>query len=127
MDIFSNIGSVQQKSGIVETTGAKEELNKKVEENHKITPEKQEQQEIKKEEKIKTKEELQKLTEQLNKEMQPLNPDIKFSFNDKVDELVVDVVEKHSNRIIRKIPSDEALKIMQKMRELVGILFDNKG
>ena len=127
MDIFSNIGSVKHKRGIVETTGAKEELNKKVEENHKITPEKQEQQEIKKEEKIKTKEELQKLTEQLNKEMQPLNPDIKFSFNDKVDELVVDVVEKHSNRIIRKIPSDEALKIMQKMRELVGILFDNKG
>jgi len=59
--------------------------------------------------------------------MQPLNPDIKFSFNDKVDELVVNVVDKNTDKVIRKIPSDEALRIMEKMRELVGALFDDKG
>ncbi|RUM55983.1 MAG: flagellar biosynthesis protein FlaG [Nautilia sp.] len=74
-----------------------------------------------------TKEELQKLTEKLNKEMSPLNPDIKFHFNDKVDEMVVNVIDKNTDKVIRKIPSDEALKIMEKMRELIGILFDKKG
>ena len=74
-----------------------------------------------------TKEELQKLTEKLNKEISPLNPDIKFHFNDKVDEMVVNVIDKNTDKVIRKIPSDEALKIMEKMRELIGILFDKKG
>jgi flagellar protein FlaG len=59
--------------------------------------------------------------------MSPLNSDIKFSFNDKVDELVVNVVDKNTDKVIRKIPSEEALKIMEKMRELVGALFDKKG
>jgi len=74
-----------------------------------------------------TKEKLQELTEKLNKEMEPLNPDIKFSFNDKIDNFVVNVIDKNTDKVIRQFPSEEALKIMEKMRELVGALFDKKG
>jgi flagellar protein FlaG len=73
------------------------------------------------------KQQLGKLSNDLNKEMSPLNFNVKFGFNDKVDEMYVSVTEKSSNKLIRKIPSDEAMNLMEKMREIVGMIFDKKA
>jgi len=73
------------------------------------------------------KKELQRITQELNKAMNPLNTAIKFHFNDKIDELTVKVIDKKNNEIIREFPPKEALRLMEKMRELVGMLFDKKG
>jgi flagellar protein FlaG len=37
------------------------------------------------------------------------------------------VIDKKNNKVIREFPPREALKLMEKMRELVGMLFDRKG
>lgn len=71
--------------------------------------------------------ELVKLTEDLNKEMNPLNINVKFGFEDKIGELSVSVFEKDTNKLIRKFPSDEAVALMSKMREIIGIIFDKKA
>ena len=126
MDLFSNVGNVQKSMDYSSITKEDSKNIEKIETTQEIQKDKQDE-EINKKQKELTKQELQELTQKLNKEMSPLNPDIKFSFNDKVDELVVNVVDKNTNKVIRKIPSDEALKIMEKMRELVGALFDDKG
>jgi flagellar protein FlaG len=73
------------------------------------------------------KQELIQLTEDLNKEMNPLNINVRFGFDDKIDELSVSVYEKDSNKLLRKIPSDEAVALMSKMREIIGIIFDKKA
>ncbi len=73
------------------------------------------------------KKELQRITEELNNAMNPLNTEIKFHFNDKIDELTVKVIDKKNNEVIREFPPKEALRLMEKMRELVGMLFDKKG
>ncbi len=73
------------------------------------------------------KKELMQLTEELNREFNPLNMNIKFGFSDDIESLYVTVCERDSNRLIRKIPSDEAIELMVKMREIVGIIFDKKG
>ncbi len=73
------------------------------------------------------KKELMKLTEDLNKEMNPLNINVKFGYNDKVEEMYVSVYEKSSDKLLRKIPSDEAMSLMAKMREIIGIIFDKKA
>ncbi len=75
----------------------------------------------------KLKKELQEITDQLNKEMNPLNTTIRFGFNDKAEELYVSVIDTSSNQEIRKIPSEEAMRLASKMRELVGMIFDKKG
>jgi len=77
--------------------------------------------------KQKLKQELQKITEELNKALNPLNTTLKFKFNDKIEELTVEVVDTKKNEVIRKFPSDEAVRLMEKMREIVGLLFDKKG
>ncbi len=73
------------------------------------------------------KQELMQLTEDLNKEMNPLNINVKFGFEDKIGEMFVSVYEKDSNKLLRKIPSDEAVALMTKMREIIGIIFDKKA
>jgi flagellar protein FlaG len=73
------------------------------------------------------KKELQKIIEELNKALNPLNTSLKFQFNDKIDFLTVKVVDTKTNETIREFPPKEALKLMEKMREIVGMLFDKKG
>ncbi len=75
----------------------------------------------------KLKKELQEITDQLNKEMDPLNTSIRFGFDDSVEELYVSVIDTSNDQVIRKIPSEEAMRLAAKMRELVGMLFDKKG
>jgi len=126
MDLFSQVGNTQKSMDYSQIKQDDSLHSHKLEETSKTHKDKEEE-EIKKHHEEITKDKLQDLTQQLNKEMAPLNPDIKFQYNDKVNELVVNVVDKNTDKVIRKIPSDEALKIMEKMRELVGALFDDKG
>ncbi|WP_456452420.1 flagellar protein FlaG [Hydrogenimonas sp.] len=75
----------------------------------------------------KLKQELQEIVDKLNKEMDPLKTSIRFGFDDNLDELYVSVIDTSNNHEIRKIPSEEALRLAAKMRELVGMIFDKKG
>ncbi|NPA29119.1 MAG: flagellar biosynthesis protein FlaG [Epsilonproteobacteria bacterium] len=75
----------------------------------------------------KLKRELQEVVDKLNKEMDPLKTSIRFGFNDQVNELYVSVIDTTNNEEIRQIPSEEAMRLAAKMRELVGMIFDKKG
>ncbi len=75
----------------------------------------------------KLKQQLQEVTDKLNKEMNPLKTSIRFGFDDKLDELYISVIDTSNDQVIRKIPSEEAMRLAAKMRELVGMIFDKKG
>ena len=122
MDIFSNIKNIQNLT--YENISKNENMSiskieKNIESDNNDLFEKKSVEEIKKE--------LQRLTEKLNKEMNPLNTDLEFKYNNKIDNFTVLVVDKNTDKVIREFPPKEALKLMEKMRELVGMLFDKKG
>jgi len=119
MEVFNTIRNVQHSNNNYD----KIELNNK-NENKKVE---EIQKEIDKKSKEEIKDELQKVVKELNEAMNPLNTDLEFKFNDKVDELTVLVVDKKNDKVIREFPPKDALKLMEKMRELVGMLFDKKG
>lgn len=73
------------------------------------------------------KQELIETSRALNQEMKRLNTDINFSYNDDIRGLVVTVKEADGNKIIREIPSKEAIELMKKIHDIVGLLFDKKG
>ena len=120
MDIFSNINMNTRKYdlSIQHSTNINKIEKKEVEKINDIFKDKSKE-EIKRE--------LQKVVDELNKVMNPLNENLKFQFNNKVDELIVKVVDTKENKVIREFPPKEALRLMEKMRELVGLLFDKKG
>jgi len=115
MDIFSSVNVLNKKMDFSFT---------KIFGNRDIQSEPQMHDEKSKEE---IQRELQKTMEQLNKTLNTLNTDLEFRFNDKVGELVVEVIDKKSDKVIREFPPKEALRLMEKVKELVGLLFDKKG
>jgi flagellar protein FlaG len=63
----------------------------------------------------------------LNKDMEALDTNIKFGFNDKISMMYVNVMERSTGKMIRKIPTEEAMALSEKMREIIGTIFDKKG
>ncbi|QIR79726.1 flagellar protein FlaG [Sulfurospirillum diekertiae] len=74
-----------------------------------------------------TKKTLTDTVKELNKQMDLLDTNLTFGFNDKIDVMYVNVMEKSTGKVIRKFPTDEAMKLSEKMKEIVGIIFDKKG
>ena len=72
-------------------------------------------------------EKLNELAQQLNKELNPLNTNVTFGFSEDIQGLYITVSERNTNRVIRKIPSDEAMELMAKMKEVVGIIFNKQA
>ncbi len=122
MDIFTGIKNIQNNvyDNKIKDNGDSQNINnRKIENIQKEVLNKKSKEEIKKE--------IQNIVKELNKAIYPLNTDLKFKFNSKVDELTVLVIDEKSNQVIREFPPKDALKLMEKMKELVGMLFDKKG
>lgn len=71
--------------------------------------------------------ELRDLSKKLNNEMRRMGTDLNFSFNENIPGLVVTVSERDGGKIIREIPSREAIELMKKMRDIIGVIFDKQG
>lgn len=73
------------------------------------------------------KDELVELSKKLNDEMKRIGTSINFAYNDDVPGLTVTVKEYGGDKIIREIPSKEAIELVKRMREVVGIIFNQQG
>jgi len=72
-------------------------------------------------------ENIQKSIEKFNEMDDTHNLDVKFAYNDKLNQVYLNVIDKNTGETIRKLPSEEAMKIAENMKDLVGALFDKKG
>ena len=54
------------------------------------------------------------------------NLDVSFEYNSKLQESYISIKDNDTGKVIRKIPSEEALKFREGMKELLGILFDRR-
>lgn len=70
---------------------------------------------------------LLELTQYLNKEMQSINTSLMFDYEDSISSLVLTIKQRDSGEIIRKIPTDEAMELMKKMRDIISVILDTKG
>jgi flagellar protein FlaG len=135
MDVINNMltptHSAERSKTNEEPTKAKstEELQQQAVQQAQV--EKAKEEEVKKVEadsdKEAIKQELTELAGKLNAEIAPLSNDIRFGFNDKIGQLMVNVVDVKTGEVIRQFPTEEAVEIMTKMKELIGMLFDKKG
>lgn len=52
------------------------------------------------------------------------NKRLKFSVNEELDQVVVKVIDSSTDKVIREIPPEELQRLQVKIREAVGLLFD---
>ena len=69
----------------------------------------------------------EEIKEEFNKLSDDLNLDVSFAYNAKLNVQYINVTDKTTGQVIRKLPTEEAMKIKESMADLVGVLFDKKG
>lgn len=73
-------------------------------------------------------EETRKIAEALNEMMNDLGTNLGFQIREDLDDqVVVEVKNSRTDELIRQIPSEELLKIMEKMADLSGLIFDSQA
>lgn len=73
-----------------------------------------------------TNEQIQEILAQTNDNLSLLNTNIRFGYNDKIDSMFVNVLEADTGTVIRKIPTDQVMKLTEHFKDIVGMIFDKK-
>ena len=55
-----------------------------------------------------------------------LNRELKYSVNKELNQVVVKVVDGETDKVIRVIPSETLLKLHSRMKEVIGLIFDQE-
>jgi flagellar protein FlaG len=71
--------------------------------------------------------ELKQIVGQIQSQLDSMNISLQYSvYGDRDDKVAVKVVDRDTGKVIREIPSKEVQALQDKMRELVGMIFDHK-
>jgi flagellar protein FlaG len=63
----------------------------------------------------------------LNEHMQKLQRSLRFSVDDASGRIVVKVIDQSTDEVIRQIPSEEMLAMMNHISEFDGLIFDGRA
>jgi flagellar protein FlaG len=72
------------------------------------------------------KKDIGKSLEILREAFRMFNRRLKFSVNEEIDRVVVKVVDGSTDKVIKEIPPEEIQKLVARIRETIGILFDQE-
>lgn len=71
-----------------------------------------------------SREETKEIVKSLNGHMNLLQTTLNFRISEETDQIIVRVVNRETNELIRQIPPEELVTLQAKMEELTGIIFD---
>ncbi|MDM8537831.1 flagellar protein FlaG [Desulfobacterales bacterium HSG17] len=74
-----------------------------------------------------SKEDVEQMVEVLKDLTDTLQTKLNFSVDEGTNNIVVKVIDKDTDKVIRQIPPEELLKLQEKMQDLTGFLLDNIG
>ncbi|EAH6215178.1 flagella length regulator FlaG [Campylobacter jejuni] len=66
-------------------------------------------------------------TKKLNEQMDSLDTNVRFGYSDKIGSMYISVTEKSTGREIRQIPSEEAMRLAEYFRDVIGMIFDKES
>lgn len=64
---------------------------------------------------------------ELQQVSQAFNRRLSFALNEKLDQVVVKVIDQETDKIIKEIPPVELQHVHERIREVIGILFDERA
>jgi flagellar protein FlaG len=70
---------------------------------------------------------LQQTIRDMQKLSDAFNTHLSFSVNQKLDSIVVKVVDSQTDKVVREIPPAELQHVYEAIRETIGLLFDHKA
>lgn len=70
---------------------------------------------------------LDKALQEMNKSLILLNERLEFNIHEASNRIVVRVVDKETDEVVKEIPPEKFLDMAVKLRELVGVLVDQRA
>lgn len=70
--------------------------------------------------------EIREAMETLEKSFRLFNHRLQFSINREINRIVVKVIDRATDKVIKEIPPEEIQRMAAKMREMIGLLVDEK-
>lgn len=70
-------------------------------------------------------EDVEEMVDSLRDLTETLQTKLNFSVNEGTNDIVVKVIERGTDKIIRQIPSEEMLQLMEKMQDFSGFLLND--
>ena len=74
-----------------------------------------------------SRDEVQGAAQRISDFVAPLNDSIQFSVDDKSGEMVIKVIDRETDEVLRQIPSEEALNIANALDKLQGLLIKSQA
>jgi len=71
-----------------------------------------------------TREALQEALRRINQGVSVLEKRLHFTLDERTERVVVQVIDRESNEVIKQIPPQELLDVLARIRQVVGMLFD---
>lgn len=71
-----------------------------------------------------SKEDVERIVEVLKDLTETLQTKLNFSVNEGTNDIVVKVIDKETDKVLRQIPPEELLELQEKMQDLTSILLD---
>ncbi|WP_432407124.1 flagellar protein FlaG [Wukongibacter sp. M2B1] len=69
---------------------------------------------------------IKEVIDNTNKKLIATNRKFEFSINEETNDVIVKVINKETDELIREIPSEKILDMVAKMMELAGLFIDEK-
>ena len=73
-----------------------------------------------------SKQQLDKLIEDGNKVLQRMDTQLRWSVNQESNQMIVKVMDTQTNEVLREIPPEKYLELVQNLCEQVGLFLDEK-
>ena len=70
-----------------------------------------------------TGEPLKEVVSELNNLVRDLHRELQFSIDDKSGETVIKVVDSKTDEVVRQIPSEEVVRLRQRLEDVAGLIF----
>ncbi len=69
---------------------------------------------------------LEDIRQSLNITLEPINIKLDYSRNEEIDEVVVEVLNRETEEVIRQIPPEAMVNMAKRMEEMTGLLVDGR-
>jgi len=70
---------------------------------------------------------LDDVVSELNNLVRELHRELQFSVDDKSGETVIKVVDRETDEVVRQIPSEEVVRLRQRLQEAAGAIFQDSA
>jgi flagellar protein FlaG len=71
-------------------------------------------------------EDVEQAVEKLNEALDSLDVKREFSVEKQLNEVIVKLIDRDRDEVIKQIPSEEALRLSKNIKEMVGLMLDEK-